>query len=219
MKQLILQASCFFKCNEMKYFKFLFFSSILIILCVSCFKDKLVGEYYLTEEMKDQVPFKGYETLHFINDSNNIIKIKAEDRIDVINKYYTDHTDKDYVLCEYNHILFSNESYGMDIHMEACLFKPTGIGFEFIYLNGKYDFHSGFSIFVDDSTVHVLDSLLINGSWLPEIYYDTMKYDQTQPFPHDLPNIPIKSYYSKSLGIVKVDFSDGSIWELKEIDW
>jgi hypothetical protein len=71
----------------------------------------------------------------------------------------------------------------------------------------------------DDSTIQVLDSLKVNESWIYEVFFDTLYYIYNQPFPQDLLFYPNKCYYSTSLGVVRIDFSDGSSWELEEIIW
>jgi len=46
-----------------------------------------------------------------------------------------------------------------------------------------------------------------------------VRYQQSRPIPENLMKYPIKIYYSTEFGILKVDFSDGSFWELESIEW
>jgi hypothetical protein len=191
----------------------------LIISCTSCLKDRLLGEYYLTEEMKAQIPYKGNETIIFKSDSNNFIELVAGNRENEIAKRYIGNQESDYELWEIDHICLLNEYYNLSLWMNADRYEPKGIAFDFEYLNGKYFFSGNFGLFLNDSVTTVLDSIYINGTWFHHIYYDTMTYYHDQPFPESLEQYPIKSYYSKTFGVVKIDFSDGSTWELKEIVW
>ena len=44
-------------------------TSLILFIISSCNKDKLVAEYYISDELKAQNPFNGYETLRYKNNS------------------------------------------------------------------------------------------------------------------------------------------------------
>jgi hypothetical protein len=192
----------------------------LIVAGFSCKKDKLLGEYHLTEELKSCNPFKGYETLRFQNE-RNMIELNGGDRINDVEKKYA-YYPYEYYLCEADYIVFSDSAYSMQITMQACYSYPVaeGIEFRFNYLDSNYIFSSYYALLSNEYVTKYYDSLLISGSWIHEVYYDTMKfifYDK--PFPYEDLKYLTKSYYSKTFGVVKLDFSDGSTWELEEIVW
>lgn len=201
------------------HFTTLLVSVITILLVNSCQKDRLVGEYYLTPEMKNQIPFKGNEKIIFSCDSLNNLEMTSTRRNDTIYKIYTDSYQSDYILCEHDNISIMSEKYSLNISIGTCDFDPPGVKFNFAYLDGNYHFQSYFPSLYSDSSRYFLDSLLITGKWIYNIYYDTVAYFHTKPFPDDLPQYPVRSYYSTSFGVVKINFSDGSTWELKEIVW
>lgn len=192
---------------------------LLLILITTASCKKPVEEYYLTAEEKAMIPLKGYETVTYNSDSNSIEKLVADDRVDEIRKYYTDHTERNYILFERSYINFSNEKYTLRLFMSSYPFPPKSIAFSFGYNDRKNYFSSFFEIIDKEDTTEFLDSLLINGSWIPDVYYDTMKYVHLEPSPDSLLVFPVKSFYSKQYGVVKVDFSDGSSWELEKIEW
>jgi hypothetical protein len=195
------------------------FGTILIILIVFSTCRKPVEEFYLTAEEKAMIPFKGYETITFISDSYGIEKLVADNRVDEIKKYYTDHTERNYIQYEDSYINFSNEKYSLGLFMSSYPFPPKSIAFSFGYTDRKNYFHSFFELMGKDSPNKFLDSLFVIGSWIPDVYYDTMEYVHLEPSPDSLLVFPVKSYYSKQFGVVRIDFSDGLSWELESIDW
>ena len=62
------------------------------------------------------------------------------------------------------------------------------------------------------------DSLLINNKWYYDVFIDSM-YNFAQCSAPDIHIYATWCYYSPSDGMIKLDFSDGSSWELKEIAW
>jgi len=191
---------------------------LLIIMSFSCNKGRLVGEYYLTNDMKAINPFKGYEILTFENEIGINIVLAAGDRENEINKYNNGINTMDYNYCEYDNIDFVNENYKLVISMSPCLSSEyVHVGFS--YLDGMYSFYSNFELLENDNHANYYDSLLINDSWFHKIYYDTMQYSLHKPFPYSTHSFPIKSYYSIESGVVKIDFSDSTYWELENIEW
>jgi len=144
----------------------------LITAVFSC--GKLIDEFYLTAEEKAMIPFKGNETITFISDSGSIEKLMADNRVDEIRKYYTDHTERDYILSERSYINFSNEKYSLGLFMSSYPFPPKSVAFSFGYADRKNYFHSFFELMGQDSANKFLDSLFVIGSWIPDVYYDTM---------------------------------------------
>ena len=59
--------------------QYLFMLLLLSVIIEGCnTKDKLVGEYYLTNEMKQTVPFDGFETVYFIDGEDTIVFDRGE---------------------------------------------------------------------------------------------------------------------------------------------
>jgi hypothetical protein len=199
--------------------KNIFLFSLILFTISSC--KKPVEEYYLPNELKLALPFKGYETITYTSVINNSIELKADERIDEIKKYYTDHTDSEYILSESSSINFSNEDYLLKFFMGSEVSTPKGIYFIFSYKKYNYDYFSSyFGVLDKNDTINFLDSLFVNGSWIPEIYCDSMKYVLlSKPFPEDSLVFPVKSYYSTKKGVVRIDFSDSTSWELESIEW
>jgi len=199
----------------------------LILLCILlisagflCYKEELVGEYYLSEETRSLIPFAGYEKLVFVVDSIDMTELLAGHRSDTIIRGYIDEDEHEYIFCESDYIYFSNSEYAISLRVGTCIFDPTGLGFGFFFLDSNYTYSNDISVNPDDNRYKVIDSLMINGSWVHEVLFDTLYYAHNQPpFPSDSFPYPTKCYSSKTLGVVRIDFVDGSFWELKEIIW
>ena len=191
--------------------------ALIIITGFSCNQGRLTGEYYLTKEIMEEIPFNGFETIRFITDTNKTIEMTAESRVGEIIKSYTDHSESNYYLWEREYISFRNENYSMSLVIQAMRGGIDGVRFNFFIIDGEYYFTASFKQFGD--SYEIIDSMLVNSVWLTDIYYDSVSYVPPGPIPIDLHNYPVKSYYTKTLGVVRIDFSDNTIWELEDIDW
>ena len=180
---------------------------------------KQIEEYYLTSEEKAMIPFHGNEVVHFSSQSNEIEVLLADDRIDEIKRYNNDHTEKNYILVENSYINFSNEKYRLRLFMSSYPFPPTGVSFNFSFTDSKNYFGSFFKTINQEDSTQFLDSLLVNGSWIYDVFYDTMEYFHFEPPQDTLLVFPVKSFYSRQFGVIKIDFSDNTFWELDHIEW
>jgi hypothetical protein len=124
----------------MKYIKLTLLLLLVLVGGNSCQKEKLVGEYYFTPEMRAKIPFKGYETIIFKTDSTDLVELNAANRRDTIYKSAIDKYESDYILWESDNIYFSNQNYKMSLHMNRYVFwhEPRGIVFDFVYLDSNY---------------------------------------------------------------------------------
>jgi hypothetical protein len=150
----------------------------------------------------------------------NRVELNAGEINDNFFKNYMDSDERKYYICEDYTIDLSNDSNTLYLSISSCLVPdPKDIWFNFCYnaLNGR--FRSSFGVFLEENTTQVIDSLMVNGKWIHQVYYDTMLYTPGEPFPSEQSRYPVYSYYSTSPGVVKIDFSDGSSWELEEIKW
>ncbi|PLW93834.1 MAG: hypothetical protein C0591_13835, partial [Marinilabiliales bacterium] len=59
------------------------------------------------------------------------------------------------------------------------------------------------------------DSIDINNKMYYDIFSDTLKHEGIIPID---PN-PVRCYYSTEYGVIKIDFSDSTSWELEHIEW
>jgi hypothetical protein len=188
-----------------------------ILLSESC--SKLEGEYYLTAAEKAQIPFQGYETITYTDDKSNSIKLKAGDRIDELIESPLCINCRDYAIVEYEHIKFMNDSITLSLSMSTTRYigHPNdfghGLSIDSIYFSNG--FASPLSIEKLRPEETHFDSLLVNNKMYYNIFSDTLTHlgiIELEPY-------PIRMYYSMEFGVIKFDFSDGTVWELEKIEW
>jgi len=186
-----------------------------LVITVSC--EKLIDEFYLTDEIRQQIPFNGKEEISFINNNGDETILIAGDRVDEIHKEFDCINCKDYYYIETEKIQIKNELYEIGLELIAAdqcslsiRFALEDINFGCVFANLPLSENS----LKHDETYY--DSLIINNKAYYEIYGDTLLHHEG--------NIPINPYptlifYSTNFGVVKIDFSDGSYWELDKVDW
>jgi len=197
----------------MKYLKIavlLVFS--LVSLCSSCLKDHLAGKFLLTDEIKSQNPFTGGEKLYYISDSSASYIFSIALRNDQIHEQPAGINTNEYYLIEVDQTSTAHDSI---INKPELFLEMAGrinrapnfrIDFSFSTKGRSWSFDLPLSI----ERTPFIDSLEIQGKW----YYDVYQNELDK-----LDNRAYKLYYSTKFGIVKIDFSDGSYWELEKIEW
>lgn len=191
-------------------------NSLVIILFLFASCSKLTNEYYLTPEMKAQIPFKGSETISFINDSANIIDLIAENRQNNIDKTYECVNCKDYYTSEIESVILKNDLYSVSLTMGAS--KNSAFYIDFKYLEDGFSC-AYTSLPLEKSTLQngqmFYDSIIVNKQTYFNIFGDTLTHTgkiQIDPY-------PTYCYYSTEYGVIKIGFSNGTFWELDKIEW
>lgn len=193
----------------------------LLIVFGGCNKDKLVGEYYLSDEMKRTVPFDGSETITFI-DGEDTILFNSGRRITYTKTTYI--TDNKYVIEENDETSYMslNKKYVIFISLirnytNSCKMK---VGWK--EYNGDITINEGVVVFnIPFSTTSlqsgqwVIDELTIQGVKYHNIFADSTSFHGYEQGPND----PTTFYYTEEAGIIKIDFSDSTSWELDHIEW
>lgn len=197
---------------------------LLLLIGFSCNnKDKLVGEYYLTKEMKQTVPFDGSETLYYIDGEDTIVFDQGERSIFIPtvrispNEYtYGEYDDTEFKTNDgkYNILFFLQTTYynsypgrGKIIweEIEDNILKSKGL-FLFNIPLSTATLEQG-QLFVDEMEVH--------GVNYTNVYCDSVSFNVGYTWPNE----PKTVYYTKESGIIKIEFTQGNTWELLKIDW
>ena len=204
----------------MKYRLIVLFAVAMAL--TNCGKGKLEEEYFLNEGTKEVVPYIGNELLIFKENFVDTVSFVGSERINEMRDSYVSVSSNDYNLWEYNFIKFSNSLNIIELFLQPSVTKDS-IDIMTIYfkdIEGNYIyFFSKFNIVDGLIRAPLCDSVLVNQKWFNNVYCDTVRYQQPRPIPENLMNYPIKIYYSTEFGILKIDFSDGSFWELESIEW
>jgi hypothetical protein len=207
----------------MRYLKFIFLFILLYFAGCLFVKEKLVGEYYLSDEERAAVPFHGFETAAFIHGIDDPISLTAGPRENQLIKSYIDREQTEYVVYEEDNITFTNDTFSLRYFLSnggpgksfAIVLKYK-VGTDDVSLQAFYNLPLSRENLSDKDIFS--DSLLVNNKWYYEVFIDSMYNFAQCP----APGIGIYAtwcYYSPSDGMIKLDFSDGSTWELKEIVW
>ena len=191
--------------------------TVLSILVIHSCGKKLLGEYYLNEESKNDIPFKGYEAITFIDDNDNLFIFRGGVRNNRITENDECINCSDYYIFEREWINFSD---GND--NDFTLQVSSGIE-ENDFLFGINISGNGFicnlvSPLSKETLNHndmFYDSLVVSNKTYYNIFSDTLTHTGNI----DIDPYPVRCYYSTEFGIVKIDFSDGPAWELEKIEW
>jgi len=201
---------------------------IWILLCLFIFfescnnKDKLVGEYYLTEEMKQTIPFDGSETLYFI-DSVDTIVLDQGKRKNYLTSFYISQTE--YVHLEFDYADFSTLSgnyyiinslksnYNNDPGTMSIIWAERDASE--LKSKSTYFFKLPLSTTTLEQGQWFLDEMEVCGVNYANVYCDSIPYTGGYTWPNE----PKTVYYTEEYGIVKIEFTQGNTWELLKIDW
>lgn len=207
--------------NKRLYNILLFILGIIILThTLSCKKEcRLMYEKLLTEQQKRQIPFEGRERISF-NNVTKVFELNGTGRIDTIKKLYNSVYSCDYYTQEYDFLTFEGENINLNLFI-------TGRNIFNISLDDfSQDFHMLASLRTDQSTgelsdyVELIDSLTVNNLLYLNVYKDTVGV--SYPINGDDSDSVILAtyiYYSTDFGVVKIDFSDSTSWELDHIEW
>lgn len=184
----------------------------IVLLCLlttyfSCRKTGIANKYFLTDEMKSQNPFSGGEKLYYVSDSAEQFILSGGERSNEILKVPLGNDLSYYNLYEFYKIQFtSGVDFGFYFDMHINRDPIFFIDFHCENKGKSFTFILPLS---EDITPNI-DSLQIQGQW----YYNVFVAEEEKAV-----NRAYKLYYSTKYGVVKIDFSDGSYWELEKIEW
>ena len=197
----------------MKFTKLAFLLTLIVLsLFFSCEKDHLEGAFLLTDEMKSQNPYQGGETLKFVSDSGNVYLWNVNGRSNQVHKMLTGINTKQYYLIEIDKTsidLLGNREYFL-FGLEMGGLGKDNTDYDIWLHYGEKGSSFSFNLPLSTETTLFVDSLFVMNTWIKDVFVCEKEKIDSKAY---------KLYYSTELGIVKIDFSDGSYWELENIDW
>ena len=196
----------------------LFSGIAVLLLAPGCREDCKSYDILLTQQQKDQIPFEGRERIFFTNGQNEIA-LNGTGRHDTIEKVYSSVYSCDYTNEETVFLTFKGEDYKLHLSMRG----------RDIFNISLYDFSQGLHMLASLRTAQstgelsdydeLIDSLTIHNSVYFKVYKDTLV---DISYPDDISDSVKRAtyiYYSTDFGVVKIDFSDSTSWELDHVDW
>jgi len=210
---------------------FPFFSILLLLSVGGCSKTQILGEYYLGE-LYSQNPYNGFETLVYKSSEGTLITFTGTGRKTTVYENKVSVNSNDYYIIEkdYMNLEESDGNYSMGIVLEPYNGEyndPASIGIGWRdYVSdssGSLTANSHFRIPLSEQNLEpeqlFFDSLLV----LNKIYYNVYSDQATTYQAYEGQSLwafvlPTVFYYNTTEGILKIDFNDGSTWELSHIE-
>lgn len=188
---------------------------ISLLATLSCDKGKEVGRFSLTDEMKKQIPFKGHETITYQNNVGDIFKFTSGYRI-------AQEIEQTECISCYDYYVFEEELINFNNGLDQIRYTVHALLDSYLSIRYSIDGHvyySGFSSPLDPNDLKdsesFIDSISVNNYMYYEVYKDTVSSQESV-----IPNhYPIYSYYSTTYGIIKIEFSNNTFWELEHVQW
>jgi hypothetical protein len=197
----------------MKHLKIVFpLVAVFFGLLLSCQKNHKQGEFLLSDEMKAQNPYQLGAKLIFLSDSSITYPVTIGSRYDTIyrtlagmntNEYYFIEVERTWTL-----YTSTTDIPGLSLEMAGKVNQPANFRID-VNFNNKGRSWS-FELPLNKEYTPFLDSIQVQGNWFYDVYYNELEKKENRAY---------KLYYSTQYGIVKIDFSDGSFWELESVEW
>ena len=181
----------------------------IILLQIGCFKDKIDGEKLLSNEMKNQNPYQENNKLYFESDSAKEYIFQVSSRTIEFLEYQHGNYAPNYLIELEKTIIYSldtSQQYSFRLEMGSAFGPKLNILFYPIVENGMSAY---FDLPLSNASPQYVDSVYVNEKWHYGVYVVEKPKEESSAY---------KLYYSTELGIIKIDFSDDSTWELMKIE-
>ncbi|MCF8348069.1 MAG: hypothetical protein K9G61_04585 [Bacteroidales bacterium] len=182
----------------------------IVSLLYSCNEGHITGKYFLTDEMKSQIPYHGGETLFFTRNNVDTIMIVAMDRVNKVYEILDGINTNNYSIWEEESIYLNidtipNDTNSISLKMMTD-FSGRNTFLEIVVYRGTLTNRFSYTLPLSKEYTPYIDSIYIMNRWIKDVFVHETALENTM-------------YYSTQYGIVKIDFSDGSFWELERIEW
>ena len=205
-----------------RIFKFILFISLITI--VSCNKEK--GENLLGD-LKNQNPYNGDETIIFLDDQGDSIVFYGDGRSSYLFESPTSANKRYYYVNERDECNFTekNKKFRFSIYLTSR--NKTGALMDILLTKIDKENNAECSNINNGgyilpllenyrNTKLFMDSLMVLNKYYYNVITDSGLLTHISGV-CDTWNKVARLYYTTSHGIIKLDFEDGSTWELKQI--
>jgi hypothetical protein len=192
----------------LKYCAPLILFVLAVILMTGCTKEgEVSGRYYLTEEMKKQNPYYGLKKLYFKTSEGDRFVMVPTNRLNGEYKVFDGMSTTSYFLIEENLMWFYAENEDIIfLEMEGKVNGPPQYYIKITRDKVEYPFQ--FDLPLSPVTTPLADSMLVMGEWRSNLFYCLGEHTASSKD---------SLYYSTTLGIVRVVFNDGLVWDLDRV--
>ena len=199
---------------------------ILVVLKTGCDKTNLLAEYYLGDLIYT-VPYQGTEILVFSSPDGMDLSLHGNGRFRELKKNYLDWSSNDFYITEVDYCSFidSINNYSVFFSMKTYHNDPPDLWFSFsnYYLDKANEFNAN-SRFVLPLSINNLqsgqeyfDSIAVGSRYYHHVFSDSCDLYFPSGDNGDSSQYLSKLFYNKDVGLIKLNFSDGIVWELKGI--
>jgi len=182
----------------------------IVLLQIGCFKDKIDEKKLLSDEMKGQNPYHENDKLYFISDSAQVFVLEVSLRTSEFIEFQNGNYATNYLIeFEKTSIISidTTQFFGFWLEMESYS-RPANYNIQFHPPIGEH-MYVRFDIPLSYSNPGYTDSVYVSGKWHYDIYVKERG---------NIDSTTYRLYYSTELGIIKIDFSDNSTWELLKLE-
>lgn len=198
---------------------FWYFIVLGIVFIAGCGQPKLLGDFSLTVEMASSVPYEGYEELVYIQGQTEII-FEGQGRIREKREVLGGINTVNYYIVEKDETRFSADGYNMYFKMftESYWYILPKLNIHWYDIENNIRGNVNFIIPIDTSYLEDNQGYLLDFT-VQEQTYNLVYFDSIQMDTSDFGlRKPAVFYYHKESGLIKIDFTEGDPWELKQIN-
>lgn len=181
----------------------------IVFLQIACTKNKIDEKRLLSDEMKSQNPYYENDKLYFVSDSAQEFVLQVSFRRNEILEYQSGNYATNYLIeIERTYIksFDTTQQCSFWLQMEGYSRPHYEISFKPPVKNGMSAY---FDLPLSKVSPQYVDSVYVNGKWHYGIFIEEKEKTGSDVY---------RLYYSIELGIIKIDFSDESTWELEKIE-
>jgi hypothetical protein len=198
----------------------------LVVLKTGCDKTNLLDEYYLGDLIYT-IPYQGTEVLVFSSSDGMDLSFHGNGRFREYKKNYLSVNSNEYYITEVDYCSFidSINNYSVFISMKTFRHDPPKLGFSFsnYYLDKTNEFNA-YSVFILPLSINNLqsgqeyfDSIAVGSRYYYHVFSDSCELYIPSGEYSDSSQYLSRLFYNKDVGLIKLNFSDGIVWELKKI--
>ncbi|NOY51662.1 MAG: hypothetical protein GXO88_14010 [Chlorobi bacterium] len=178
---------------------------LFCLLSTACTKNDLVGEFYLTDEMKNQNPYLEGQDVSFVDNNGDTILFVISKQNNIIEAQISSNSST-YNLFEEEKTSLKSDSISLQIKMYYEPHREPLLDF-YIGQTNSYMLFNMFQIPLTYSNTPRVMSIEINGKWYYQVYYFENNYNQNAII-----------YYSTEYGILRVEFDNGDFIDYVELN-
>ncbi len=200
---------------------FIFSITLLAILIASCGKNKELG-VNLLGNLKNENPYTGNEQLIFLDQNNDSIIFNGEGRYSEEYEYTTFNMNGYYVnekdICSF---VSSDGIYNLSISLYTHKATAAELTLKLFSNSNSSDGCNSYTNYTDIplyenyyKTCFFIDLISITDKYYYDVFVDSslVHYGECSTVNH-----AERLFYSTQYGILKIDFSNGTTWELESV--